>query len=97
MALPLLASLLALPAFAIPSNRTIDDETGDSATGALPVYSPASAWTQGAGCIICGASASVDPAEANGETWHDSTYYAGDTPSAVSVKFTGTPKYRILS
>ena len=37
-------------AAALAVNRTIDDQFGDSVTGALPVYSPENIWTQGNQC-----------------------------------------------
>jgi hypothetical protein len=40
-------------AAAVPTNRTIDDQFGDSATGALPTYSPSDRWTEGTQCTTC--------------------------------------------
>jgi hypothetical protein len=40
-------------AAALAINRTIDDQFGDSVTGAVPIYSPGNVWTQGNVCTGC--------------------------------------------
>jgi hypothetical protein len=49
--LPLLSYIRNAAALAV--NRTIDDEIGDSVTGALPIYVPQNIWTQGNQCTTC--------------------------------------------
>ena len=56
----LLAYVVCLPllgyvrnAAALAVNSTIDDQSGDSLTGALPIYFPQNIWTQGAQCTTC--------------------------------------------
>lgn len=58
----LLLSLQVGRALAAASNRTIDDELGDSVTGALPTYSPQNVWTQGSTCASCFSKPSVQQA-----------------------------------
>ncbi|KAJ6546794.1 hypothetical protein B0H19DRAFT_242101 [Mycena capillaripes] len=71
------------------SNRTIDDQFGDSVTGALPSYSPLSTWNQGANCGGC--TLHPDPAPAFNHTWHDNSQPPGDAQAvSVSFDFTGT-------
>ncbi|KAJ7684402.1 hypothetical protein DFH06DRAFT_1027286 [Mycena polygramma] len=69
------------------SNRTIDDEFGDSVTGVLPSYSPF--WKQGASC---GGNCSLhpDPALAFNHTWHDSSQFPASQAESVSLDFVGT-------
>ncbi|KAJ7891331.1 hypothetical protein B0H14DRAFT_1072905 [Mycena olivaceomarginata] len=73
------------------SNRTIDDQFGDSVSGALPSYSPVSfqVWNVGASC---GDKCAVhpDPALAFNHTWHDNSQFPGKAPVSVSLQFTGT-------
>jgi len=45
--------LIFRSAAALAINRTIDDQFGDSATGALPIYSPENMWAQGNQCSTC--------------------------------------------
>jgi hypothetical protein len=42
-----------LAAVAVATNRTIDDNYGDSVTGDLPIYLPRSSWKQGSQCSPC--------------------------------------------
>ncbi|KAH9930924.1 uncharacterized protein B0H18DRAFT_1116631 [Fomitopsis serialis] len=81
----LLVFPLALAAFAVPTNRTIDDEWGDLVTGEKPVYS--NAWNYGPTCGQCDLHPSVG--EAFQSTWHDTTSNTLAEPS-VTLNFTGT-------
>ncbi|KAJ7253311.1 hypothetical protein B0H12DRAFT_593544 [Mycena haematopus] len=88
------------------SNRTIDDQFGDSVSGTLPSYNPAPFWKpvrypssdlslpdqseQGASCTTCAGSAHLDPALAFDHTWHDSSQFPAEAPVSVSLEFTGT-------
>lgn len=78
-------------ASAILVNRTIDDQFGDPITGTYPTYSPAEDWQPGANCSDC--SVRPDVTRAFDGTWHDSTYYPGDSPRTVTVTFTGNAVY----
>jgi hypothetical protein len=40
------------------TNRTIDDQNGDSLTGALPTYFPENVWILGSECLTCAANVS---------------------------------------
>ena len=69
-----------------PTNRTIDDEWGDSVTGIRPVYS--ANWNYGPGCTVC----NVVPSQsmAFGGTWHDTTSTIPDTDEHyVTLSFAG--------
>lgn len=68
-------------------NITVDDEQGDSHTGAKPTYSPSDGWSQGATCSGCQIKA--NPALAFDNTWHDSTVHLGDQPHTITIQFTG--------
>jgi hypothetical protein len=68
-----------------PTNRTIDDQTGDSVTGVLPVYSPATLWKNGAACTDC----FVQPDKSKTSSWHDSTIDPGGDPRNITLTFTG--------
>jgi len=70
------------------SNRTIDDQFGDSVSGVLPSYSPIRFWEAGASCSNC--SVHPDPAFAFNHTWHDSSQFPGEQSVSVSLEFTGT-------
>lgn len=80
-------------------NRTIDDEYGDSVTGAKPVYEPSSDpvsnWRQGATCKICSVipNKDIDLSQAVERTWHDSTYHPGHLDHTINAPFTGTAVY----
>ncbi|KAH8116545.1 hypothetical protein DFH11DRAFT_1506467 [Phellopilus nigrolimitatus] len=75
-------------------NVTIDDENGDSVTGAKPTYSGVGldGWAQGAGCHGC--MAKLDPSQAFDGTWHDSTWHPGDADEkTIEMSFSGTAVY----
>ncbi|EIW63910.1 uncharacterized protein TRAVEDRAFT_103850, partial [Trametes versicolor FP-101664 SS1] len=80
-------------------NRTIDDQNGDSVSGAKPTYGPsidpASNWTQGANCTSCHLLPNkvIDVSQVFDGTWHDSTYHPGDPDHTVDAAFTGTAVY----
>jgi len=79
--------LFSLDALAGQTNRTIDDQYGDSSTGNQPSYS--SNWNFGPECSICALHPSVSDAFAG--TWHDTTSNATDpTQPYVTLDFTGT-------
>ncbi|KAI0673889.1 hypothetical protein C8Q78DRAFT_658566 [Trametes maxima] len=95
--------LLAAATSARLVNRTIDDKSGDSVSGALPVYSPDGAWADGSICSTCnifpqgtshmGPGIAVEPSKTFRSSWHDSTYHPGLGPSTITVKFTGEAVY----
>ncbi|KAH8101362.1 hypothetical protein DFH11DRAFT_1524094, partial [Phellopilus nigrolimitatus] len=73
-------------------NVSVDDQSGDERTDALPNYFPTNGWTQGNGCSGCGVK--PDPTEAFANTWHDTTSHVNDTePRTISINFTGTAVY----
>ncbi|KAH9897631.1 hypothetical protein C8Q73DRAFT_364880 [Cubamyces lactineus] len=75
-------------------NRTVDDQNGDSVTGAMPSYLPDSGWTQGSQCPTCNIYPGlVDVSRAIEQTWHDSTYHPGQPDRVITVSFTGTAVY----
>ena len=75
-------------------NRTIDDFSGDSVTGALPVYSPSDGWTSGNTCVGCRFNSSIaNVSEAFDKTWHDATYYPGQPDRVITLQFTGIAVY----
>ena len=80
----LLTFLLTHSVCATPSNRTIDDTNGDSATGVLPQYS--GSWNIGQNCPGC--DLQPDPAGAFEGTWHDSTSGSTDMHT-VTLSFEG--------
>jgi hypothetical protein len=95
--------LLAGTAAAAGTNRTIDDETGDPATGQLPQYTTATTtayttnWNDGPRCTGC--NIHPNKTECLGQSWHDVTAYPGQTAS-VALSFTGswiapTPEMRM--
>ena len=93
---PLLSLLLAFLSIATAAsaatNRTIDDQQGDSVTGAVPSYSPVEAWSQGSTCDGC--YVQLDTAHTFDGTWHDSTHTPGDPePRVITAQFTGTAVY----
>jgi hypothetical protein len=69
------------------TNRTIDDQNGDSVTKLLPSYSPVGGWTQGSTCSTCGSQ--PNPDQAVDGTWHDSTYYPGSESRDITLTFNG--------
>ncbi|KAI0717143.1 hypothetical protein C8Q76DRAFT_616887, partial [Earliella scabrosa] len=75
-------------------NRTIDDQWGDSLSGALPQYDPPDRWQQGLHCRTC--AISFDTSLVYRGTWHDSTAYDPDDdpiPHTLTVEFVGTAVY----
>lgn len=68
-------------------NVTVDDQSGDSLSGTIPTYTPASKWAAGPQCNAC--SAQPDPSRAFNGTWHDSTNQVGDRSSVITYNFTG--------
>jgi hypothetical protein len=79
--------------------RTIDDQYGDSATGALPVYLPSGEWTYGPTCgtqCYIGQSKYVvfnTSAIFNG-SWHDTTFRENQPQKYISLSFTGEHTFR---
>jgi len=73
------------------SNQTIDDESGDSVSGALPTYVPASSWRLGPTCPDC--VVHPDQSLAFNRTWHDNSQFPGDPPASLSLDFVGTAIY----
>ncbi|PIL31270.1 hypothetical protein GSI_05968 [Ganoderma sinense ZZ0214-1] len=91
----ILSSFLFLShlATATRTNRTIDDEKGDSVSGLLPEFSPPGAWHQGS---TCGTACLVhlDPSQTLDGTWHDATYEPNDPePRSITMRFNGTAVY----
>ncbi|RPD64700.1 hypothetical protein L226DRAFT_37444 [Lentinus tigrinus ALCF2SS1-7] len=76
----------------LSTNRTIDDEKGDSVTGLVPEYSPPGAWHQGSTCTAC--FVHLDTSQVLDETWHDTTHHPGDPePRSITMRFNGTAVY----
>lgn len=69
------------------TNVTVDDQLGDSNTGAIPIYDPPENWNEGPLCTIC--SARLDPSQTFEGTWHDRTFTLGEQPSVITYKFNG--------
>lgn len=87
--LPLFSLLPLLPHVLGDSvNITVDDQKGDSRTGAVPSYAPSNVWNSGPQCTTC--LVQPNPSEAFDSTWHDSTIAPGDTPYTVTYSFTGS-------
>ena len=85
--------LLPLTVFAGSTNRTIDDQWGDSVTGVLPAYS--TNWNFGPDCNNCAVAPSVS--KAFGGTWHDTTSSNPNTTGHyVTLSFTGARHPSIL-
>ena len=75
-------------------NRTIDDNIGDSFTGAIPVYFPVDQWQLGETCAECRVNTRiVDASRTFDGTWHDSTYHPGQPDSVITIFFTGVAVY----
>ncbi|KAI0326739.1 hypothetical protein GY45DRAFT_1258403, partial [Cubamyces sp. BRFM 1775] len=88
----LLFLALCCAVFPLATNRTIDDENGDSVTGIVPSYSPIASWSQGSTCTGC--YIHLDPSQAFDGTWHDATHTPGDPePRVITAQFTGTAVY----
>ncbi|KAI0829057.1 hypothetical protein BC628DRAFT_1417412 [Trametes gibbosa] len=82
-----LSSVCCTPAAAHQVNHTIDDQLGDSNSGANPTYAPAAAWTQGG-------TAEIDALQAFEGTWHAPSFDPDDTqPRTVSATFRGSAVY----
>ncbi|EEB91717.1 hypothetical protein MPER_09884 [Moniliophthora perniciosa FA553] len=77
---------------------TIDDEDGDSVTGAKPTFLPAAGgFWQGSKCdSSCGypecqgCGLSIDAKRAYKGTWHVATHRVGDPTDFVQIEFVGT-------
>ncbi|KAI3619958.1 hypothetical protein WG66_002906 [Moniliophthora roreri] len=77
---------------------TIDDEDGDSVTGAKPTFLPAAGgFWQGSKCdSSCGypecqgCGLSIDPKRAYKGTWRVATHRVGDPTDFVQIEFVGT-------
>ncbi|RPD64704.1 hypothetical protein L226DRAFT_528922 [Lentinus tigrinus ALCF2SS1-7] len=94
--LPLFASFVLWThhAAGLSANRTIDDELGDLVTGTKPLYFPEGVWNQGMSCTICNIGPSqVDLSQTFDGTWHDATYFPGQSDLEVHASFTGTAVY----
>ncbi|KZT18125.1 hypothetical protein NEOLEDRAFT_1080931 [Neolentinus lepideus HHB14362 ss-1] len=93
----LLSFLLAILHYAWPvlggTNRTIDDQWGDSVTGILPTYLPANdTWQQGANCSSCYSRPNASLAYDG--SWHDVSYIpGGPAPMVARFTFDGTAIY----
>ncbi|KAI0754136.1 hypothetical protein C8Q80DRAFT_1341245 [Daedaleopsis nitida] len=90
----LLAGLLSVaPAIqATATNRTIDDQDGDSATGAIPQYAPSTGWNKGQQCTGC--FVQLDVNQVFHGTWMDGTVPRdGTDPWTITLNFVGTAIY----
>jgi len=76
---------------ALQVNATIDDQLGDSLSGALPAYVPQNVWTRGDTCTTC--FAQPDYQYAFQHTWHDATWEPLQPELTATVSFTGTAVY----
>ncbi|KAI0325593.1 hypothetical protein GY45DRAFT_1330065 [Cubamyces sp. BRFM 1775] len=77
-------------------NRTIDDQNGDSVTGAVPLYR--GAWAIGQTCTGCGVRAGnpIDPSQAFDGTWHDASSFPKNATAiqpSLQVSFVGHAVY----
>ncbi|KAH9829641.1 uncharacterized protein C8Q71DRAFT_395696 [Rhodofomes roseus] len=91
--LMLLLFLVGIPRIvqAGATNRTIDDQYGDSVTKALPKYGnpPSADWNYGPNCSSC--SLTPDPDKMFRNSWHDNTMSASaSSANTISVSFNGT-------
>lgn len=83
----LLHSLEPIMAAGTVTNRTIDDNYGDSVTGVKPTYSDS--WNYGPDCTVCLVQPVVS--ETFDKSWHDVTASPDDTAARnVTLTFTGT-------
>ncbi|KAJ6492615.1 hypothetical protein DFH09DRAFT_947301, partial [Mycena vulgaris] len=80
-------------------NRTIDDFKGDEIAGFLPIYEPQNLWNIGSSLPakeidreVIAVAVVYSPTRAK-LSWHDTTWHNGDSPSTVTIKFTGTAIY----
>ncbi|KZT06161.1 uncharacterized protein LAESUDRAFT_200167 [Laetiporus sulphureus 93-53] len=78
--------LLVRPASFKPTNRTIDDEYGDSVTGLMPLYQ--GGWNYGPHCSGC--YIQPDTLLVFDRTWHDTTTHPADPVASVTLTFNGT-------
>jgi hypothetical protein len=71
--------------------RYIDDQFGDSVTGALPVYLPVDQWSYGPTCSACYLEkyASLDTGDVFRGSWHETTLNPGSPQTTLSLSFTG--------
>ncbi|KAI9059942.1 hypothetical protein FKP32DRAFT_1633776 [Trametes sanguinea] len=91
-AIVILAQILVVTA--VLANRTIDDQLGDSVTGAVPSHTPDEGWTTGQTCPGCGIHpGEVDPDKTFQGTWTDSTYHPGQPDRVIMASFAGTAVY----
>lgn len=81
--------LVSLNVLAGTTNRTIDDQKGDSVTGVLPQYQPSSGWNFGPSCLPC--HIHLDPSQTFDGTWHDAT--SNESSRSVTLSFAGTALY----
>ena len=89
-----LYNLFLLPCVnAALSNRTIDDQLGDSVLGIThaPTYSPGFSTHIG-NCPVC-SSVPVDYTKVFEGTWHDGTHTATGPPLTISASFSGVAVY----
>jgi hypothetical protein len=72
------------------TNRTIDDNLGDSFTSLMPIYAPPTNWTYGPNCLSCGVNEklnlNLDDIFKRG--WHDTTANPGQVKN-ITLSFTG--------
>ncbi|KAI0354223.1 hypothetical protein OH77DRAFT_1426270 [Trametes cingulata] len=76
-------------------NRTIDDQKGDSVTGAVPLFAPPDTWHIGQTCAGCAVRApTIDPGQVFEGTWHDSTFRGlGQPAQDIEIHFQGSAIY----
>jgi len=82
--------LLIQSAHSTLTNRTIDDENGDSESGLRPIYAPtADAWNYGPACPGC--YVQPNPDDTFDQSWHDVTVSPTDSSLRnVTLTFNGT-------
>ena len=69
-------------------NITVDDQNGDSSTGALPTYLPSNEWNDGQNCPGC--SVKPNHSRAFDGTWRDATTFTYDNITHnISYTFNG--------
>lgn len=84
----LFMTFLFLDALCVPTNVTIDDQTGDEVTGLKPIYSPAKEW-QGFNCTE--SHVEDAPCSALGGTWNNATASSLlEQPPSFTIQFNGT-------
>ena len=77
-----------------PSNRTIDDEFGDSITALKPLYSPPQDWFLGSSCPRTGCPVVLDSSKTLNGTWHETVDSSGDHRiHSITLQFVGTAVY----